>query len=324
MPSSPILKNCFHSSEELAQALNTKRETTISQISLNRFRCDFLLIESEQIQFSFSTLSCPVRILGSKGKGCLEFCFVLQFGQQEMFAHTVAVSQDMTFGFDSTREVDLVVPAKSNICVVQIKHNAFDLCTQVMERNDLNSRFLKTNCCQALEIKLGVQTYLKQLYYVADHQPEFFSHSRSLDILLEDFLPLLVDSIPRSPTKLYKSRQLPCRFDLVKQAEDYIQTHLEKSITLMDLCEALYTTEHPLTYCFREVFGTTPIAYLKALRLQAVRKQLWLAAPTTAVIGEIAKQYGFWSLGHFSRDYKKMFGELPSQTLKRASTTPTC
>jgi hypothetical protein len=69
-------------------------------------------------------------------------------------------------------------------------------------------------------------------------------------------------------------------------------------------------------YGFREVYGSSPMAYLKTLRLYAVRTQLQQAEATTTAIAEIAKRFGFRSLGHFSRDYKTMFGELPSETLK--------
>jgi AraC family ethanolamine operon transcriptional activator len=102
----------------------------------------------------------------------------------------------------------------------------------------------------------------------------------------------------------------------VKQAEEYMRAHLEASISLMSLCQALYTSERPLTYGFREVYGSSPMAYLKTLRLYAVRTQLQQAEATTTAIAEIAKRFGFRSLGHFSRDYKTMFGELPSETLK--------
>ena len=94
-----------------------------------------------------------------------------------------------------------------------------------------------------------------------------------------------------------------------------MRAHLEASISLMSLCQALYTSERPLTYGFREVYGSSPMAYLKTLRLYAVRTQLQQAEPTATAIAEIAKRFGFRSLGHFSRDYKTMFGELPSETL---------
>jgi AraC family ethanolamine operon transcriptional activator len=59
------------------------------------------------------------------------------------------------------------------------------------------------------------------------------------------------------------------------------------------------------------------MAYLKVQRLHAVRRTLKLADPETCSVMAIANQFGFWSAGHFARDYKKMFGELPSDTINR-------
>ena len=38
-----------------------------------------------------------------------------------------------------------------------------------------------------------------------------------------------------------------------------------------------------------------------------------------AGIRDIANRYGFWHMGQFAADYKKLFGELPSKTLKQNS-----
>jgi AraC family transcriptional regulator, ethanolamine operon transcriptional activator len=318
MTSGFILKHSFQTCEALSQAINARRQVTVSQLSLNAFRCDLLLIEFDQIQFSFiSELSGPVRVMGPKGKDCLEFSLILQPGRQEVFAHQFGMDQNTLFGFDPTREVDLIVPAQSQICVIQIQQAAFEACTQIMERNDLDAQFLKTNYITAPEFGMGVQAYLKELYDLATHQPEFLRQAQSHRIVLEDFLPLLVDAIPFAPQKLNQSLHQPRRFNLVKQADEYMRANLEVAMTLMDLCKALNTSERPLSYGFREVFGISPMAYLKALRLLAVRQQLQMADPTTTIIADVASQFGFWSLGHFSRDYKTMFGELPSQTLNK-------
>lgn len=279
-------------------------------------QCDLLLIESEQVNFfTFTATSCPSHVVGAKGEGCLEFSFILQLGQQDFFTYEQALPQTTLFGFDPTREVTLIVPANSIICVAQIQRHAFDLCAELMQRSDLNARWLKTNFVTVPTMINGVQTYLKQLYAMALHHPEYLSASQSPHPL-EDFIPVLIDSIPHAANCLDLSLRSPHQFELVQQAEEYMQAHLEAPITLMSLCQALYTSERPLTYGFREVYGSSPMAYLKTLRLYAVRTQLQWAEPTTTAIAEIAKRFGFRSLGHFSRDYKTMFGELPSETLK--------
>jgi transcriptional regulator GlxA family with amidase domain len=64
---------------------------------------------------------------------------------------------------------------------------------------------------------------------------------------------------------------------------------------------------------FRERFGIGPKAYLLRQRLSRVRAAL-VAAPIDTVIADIANEHGFWHLGQFAKDYRTMFGELPSET----------
>ena len=59
------------------------------------------------------------------------------------------------------------------------------------------------------------------------------------------------------------------------------------------------------------------MAYLKQKRLEAARRTLLAASPLTTSVTEVATQWGFFHLGRFARDYSQLFGELPSETLKR-------
>ena len=55
--------------------------------------------------------------------------------------------------------------------------------------------------------------------------------------------------------------------------------------------------------------------YLKLVRLERVRTRLLKDGPT-AQISSIAMSEGFGHLGHFSADYKRAYGESPSQTAR--------
>ncbi len=63
--------------------------------------------------------------------------------------------------------------------------------------------------------------------------------------------------------------------------------------------------------------GESLYGYLKILRLHQVRRALKSANSRTSKVTELATSCGFWHMGQFSQDYKQMFGESPSITLKK-------
>ncbi len=107
----------------------------------------------------------------------------------------------------------------------------------------------------------------------------------------------------------------------VKRAMDYIASYADEPPTIQDLCRAAGVSERTLYYAFLEEFGTTPIAYTRAYRLNAARKALRRAEPSFGKIADVAGYWGFWHMGQFAADYRKMFGELPSQTLQMSAAT---
>lgn len=83
------------------------------------------------------------------------------------------------------------------------------------------------------------------------------------------------------------------------------------------LASQLGASIRTLNTAVRAVHGISPYRYLLGKRLWSARKQLMAGHPT-ATIKHIAMGHGFWHMGEFSRTYKTQFGELPSETLRRA------
>ncbi|MFZ5507730.1 MAG: helix-turn-helix domain-containing protein, partial [Pseudomonadota bacterium] len=108
------------------------------------------------------------------------------------------------------------------------------------------------------------------------------------------------------------------RFDIVMQARR-IALKPESSVDGVDeLCERLHVTRRTLQNHFNSVLGMAPKDYLKRVRLNAVRRALQHGSDPARSVHDIAMHWGFWHLGHFSHDYRELFGELPSSTLRRA------
>jgi AraC family transcriptional regulator, ethanolamine operon transcriptional activator len=104
----------------------------------------------------------------------------------------------------------------------------------------------------------------------------------------------------------------------IKRAEQYIMQFQNRPLTVSDVCQAANVSERTLQYAFIEQIGVTPRAYLKAVRLNGVRRDLKHAHPHAVRINEIASHWGFWHMGQFAADYRRHFCELPSQTLSTA------
>jgi AraC family ethanolamine operon transcriptional activator len=190
-------------------------------------------------------------------------------------------------------------------------------CLQSLGRPDLDEHFWDSNYLHIPATLPSVRGYLTQIMNLTQHQPSFFQQPHFKKLVLEDFIPLLVDAMPPADWRLFKPPASLTRSQLVQQAEDYMMAHIDQPITLKDLCTALHVSRKPLFYGFQEAFGISPMEYLKVQRMHSVRQMLKAADPQQDSVTAIARQFGFWSAGHFTRDYKQMFGELPSETLKR-------
>ncbi|MBI3153893.1 MAG: helix-turn-helix domain-containing protein [Burkholderiales bacterium] len=123
------------------------------------------------------------------------------------------------------------------------------------------------------------------------------------------------DDLPsRAPARL--------RHALVARARDYMRAHVDEPLTIGDLCRALRVSRRTLQYSFQDVLQINPASYLRALRLNGARRALRAAQPGGDGVHDIAARWGFWHLSRFASDYRRMFGELPSQTLRAGGASP--
>ncbi len=102
----------------------------------------------------------------------------------------------------------------------------------------------------------------------------------------------------------------------VKLAEDYIMEHLQENISIDDLVNVAGVSERSLFDGFKNFRGTTPMKYILKLRLARVREDL-LRGSEDSNVTRIATKWGFSQLGRFAVNYRKVYGETPSETLRR-------
>jgi AraC-like DNA-binding protein len=102
----------------------------------------------------------------------------------------------------------------------------------------------------------------------------------------------------------------------MKNIIQYIDENIRDEIAAEDLAEIANVSVRSIYNSFSNAFSTTPRKYIKDRKLSRIRDEL--RSGSVRNITEAAFSYGFMHLGRFSCDYKKLFGELPSET-KRLS-----
>lgn len=103
---------------------------------------------------------------------------------------------------------------------------------------------------------------------------------------------------------------------VIRAVRSHLLRNAGASIGIPDLCAVAATSERTLRNASETVTGESPVAFLRAMRLNQVRRCL-LGATTPVRITEIGMKWGFLHMPRFSRDYRMLFGELPSETIRR-------
>ena len=137
-------------------------------------------------------------------------------------------------------------------------------------------------------------------------------HQLRDDLLLKVVETLAYANVTEAPIPSAMRRRV------VDRARDVLLADCIEPPSLLALSRHVGVSPRKLAYCFEDVLGMSPARYLKLLRLNAARRELRTAdvGKKKRSVYDVAARWGFWHFGHFSADYKQMFAESPSETLR--------
>ena len=118
-----------------------------------------------------------------------------------------------------------------------------------------------------------------------------------------------------------KTRARRAHYLIAQRAENFMRQNLRRYIYMHEICDAAGVSERALRYAFEDLFGISPNRYLSMLRLCAACRGLSMADATRKSVKAVALSCGLWDLSRFADNYRRVFGELPRDTLMRAPTS---
>jgi len=292
------------------------RRVHIIQLTTGPLQCEFLSIQIGNLHFTRHQANQGIQAWGEDLNQYRYFTMVWFENKGEFYSHRRPINPQRTiFGFNG-RESDLVVSQGGVIVAILIPVETFHAYADQLQRHDLDDSFLSRNHVNLLPTGMKeIKNYLKEIFWLAEHQLSYLQQDHVVELVTYDFVPLLISNIPNKLNSKYFVKPSR-RAKLIAQAEKKMLTYLGKPLTLKQLAEDLESSSSALSYGFQDLFGMSPMRYLKVRRLNALRQRLKASYPEESTITMLASQFGFWSAGHFAKDYRAMFGELPSQTLQ--------
>lgn len=209
------------------------------------------------------------------------------------------------------RDFELMTPDAFDIYGIVVKE---DVLLRAAEREGRTLDLARLEESPRLTV---AQRRLDQLRYllerVVNHSANGLNSQLQQDLASNALLELLSeDNLTTETTPSYTHR---------KQVVDKVKAHIvgnpNATVSMTELCELTHVSRRTLQYSFESILGISPLQFLRTARLNQVRRAL--SDPLHELpIAITAANWGFWHPGQFAKDYKALFAENPSETVRRA------
>ncbi len=220
------------------------------------------------------------------------------------------VGSDQLMCRPGARDFELITPDAFDIYGIVVKE---EVLLRAAEREGRTLDLARLEQAPRLTV---AQQQLDQLRYLLEqvviHSALGFNSELKQELATSALLALISEDQLQTET----APSFAHRNQVVDKVKSYIALHPDASVSITELCELTHVSRRTLQYSFESILGISPLQFLRTTRLNQVRRALNVRQPDLS-IAMIAANWGFWHPGQFARDYKALFGENPSETVKK-------
>lgn len=132
----------------------------------------------------------------------------------------------------------------------------------------------------------------------------------------QKIMALLIHLYRNHKSEEVATSELRTRTEIVIKILKYIKEHYAEDISISKIGQAVGISVNYMCHCFREETQTTIKKYINHLRCTEAKN---LLSEGKASVTEAGISCGYNNMSYFSKMYHSMIGELPSETLERAT-----
>ena len=301
---------------ELLKETASSWNLEFSQLDSGKFSGELMLLNMPEFQLSFSSFNRQFNQKGATPCGYRTFAIPADKHQSFRWKNHEVNGNNMII-FPESGELDAHSFPGFKAYTISI---ANDLIEDFINANESTDLVSIKDMGEVLELApQSMHSIRRQINYMSEQierNPELINKKAFQQIFTNDFPSLLLNRlINRKPGNKTPSQRI--RDISTQKAVEYLNGCKSEMPSVTELCLISGASQRTLEYAFKDKFGFGPKEYMMKLLLNRVRQALKKANHEKVTVQVVAHRHGFLHMGQFSRDYKKLFGELPSETLKQ-------
>ena len=300
-----LIKSSFNNFDQYQEAARGW-ELDLRLLSKNDFSADLSMFSSKTFLLTRTKLFGKIDQFGLTPKGFRSLVVPVNYNNEYVWLHKRVSGKDLLI-FPKDGTLDAVSYSDFDNYIISINE---DILFQVIDQLDYkNCKKLFNGDEQVLHI---TKEFSLSFHLLADN----FLNSEITDnkwvALMENnmihFLLKYIEESNENTIQIPKRRK-----DIaLRKAVDIINNTECELISIPELCGLVGVSERTLLYAFKNKFQISPSDYIKSVRLNKVRRDLFQLKDQNTSISSIAGKYHFWHMGQFAQDFNKQFGVLPS------------
>lgn len=303
-------------SDDIEQFARDQRNWSLhyEQLSSGRFTGSLRHVQLPGLRLVHEQASCATWQRGQLGSGQIGFAMPLGLAGHAAFNGQALGADSIMVG--RSEQLDLCLPAGAGLVAIVVDAGLLGTLWEHLYHKRMSAWIDRQVVVSA---RPGLAEDLRRLHLqaMADAEtvPGLLTNPAAM-LQLRD--ALLIEWIEALPTKVGTDDLASgeARKRVVDRACELMLAQPDTPLTILQVCDRIGASPRKLEYCFRSVLGIAPAKYMRAARLNGVRREL--RRPGGRSVLDIAARWGFWHMGEFAAAYRRQFGELPSQTLRRA------
>ena len=312
-----VIRHDFNDIDELGEVARAW-DLDFRQLNRGGFRGSIVQAGTPRLQIGRPRLQGVLHQHGSAPAGLRTFAIATD-GNINLHWRGHEVGSDCALVFPESRELESISNPDFDMLLVSVTEDSLEAARQRLGIPGSKEAMdgLEMVCCQGSKLARLRRWILRSLAAVVENPAILHDreHTEDAEIEVSD---LIVRALVTGRNDHEHHRSIRRRH-LVEQAVRLARDNAQDIRSVAELSEESGASERTLRRGFQERFGVSPKAYLLTQRLTGARRQLRSATQHTLVT-DIANNWGFWHMGQFAADYRRQFGELPSET--RRNTHP--